>query len=65
MQGTKVLSISKSTLKNTYILFPSDIREQQKIGTYFRKLDELIANHAIQLEKLKQLKSACLAKMFV
>lgn len=65
MQGTKVLSISKSTLKNTYILFPSDIREQQKIGTYFRKLDELIANHTIQLEKLKQLKSACLAKMFV
>ena len=65
MQGTKVLSISKSTLKNTYILFPGDIREQQRIGTYFRKLDELIANHAIQLEKLKQLKSACLAKMFV
>lgn len=65
MQGTKVLSISKSAIKNTYILFPKDIREQQKIGTYFRKLDELIANHAIQLEKLKQLKSACLAKMFV
>jgi type I restriction enzyme, S subunit len=65
MQGTKVLSISKSAIKNTYILFPKDIREQQKIGAYFRKLDELILNHAIQLEKLKQLKSACLAKMFV
>ena len=38
---------------------------QQKIGTYFRTLDELITQHAIQLKKLKQLKSACLEKMFV
>ena len=39
--------------------------EQQKIGTYFRQLDELISKHAIQLQKLKQIKSACLEKMFV
>ena len=41
------------------------IAEQQKIGTYFRTLDELISKHAIQLQKLKQIKSACLEKMFV
>lgn len=39
--------------------------EQQKIGTYFRTLDELISQHATQLQKLQQLKSACLEKMFV
>ncbi len=39
--------------------------EQQKIGTYFRTLDELIAKHATQLQKLQQIKAACLERMFV
>lgn len=65
MQGTKVLSISKVALKNMGICFPIDEAEQQKIGTYFRTLDELISKHAIQLQKLQQIKSACLGKMFV
>lgn len=41
------------------------IAEQQKIGTYFHTLDELISKHATQLQKLQQIKSACLEKMFV
>ncbi len=41
------------------------IAEQQKIGSYFLTLDKLISKHAIQLQKLKQIKSACLEKMFV
>ena len=65
MQGTKVLSISKTAIKHTAICFPIDEAEQQKIGTYFRKLDELISKHTIQLQKLTQIKSACLEKMFV
>ena len=65
MQGTKVLSISKTAIKHTAICFPIDKPEQQKIGTYFRTLDSLISQHAIQLQKLQQLKSACLEKMFV
>lgn len=49
-----------------YLFFrPSDPEEQQKIGSYFRALDELIAEHAVQLQKLRQVKSACLQKMFV
>ena len=44
---------------------PQGIEEQQKIGSYFRTLDELIAKHATQLQKLQQIKSACLEKMFV
>ncbi len=39
--------------------------EQQKVGSYFRNMDVLIAKHATQLQKLQQIKSACLEKMFV
>lgn len=50
--------------KKTPIRMPLQA-EQQKIGSYFRNLDELIFKHSMQLAKLKQLKSACLEKMFV
>lgn len=42
-----------------------DVIEQEKIGAYFRTLNELILKHATQLQKLQQIKSACLEKMFV
>lgn len=50
--------------KSTPITIP-DRAEQQKIGQYFRTLDELISRHTLQLAKLKQLKAACLERMFV
>ena len=65
MQGTKVLSVSRRTLHDTILRFPRDTKEQQNIGSYFYKLDHLISKHATQLEKLKNIKSACLEKMFV
>ena len=46
-------------------IFTPVLDEQQKIGTYFRQLDELIEQHRTQVDKLKQLKTACLEKMFV
>jgi type I restriction enzyme S subunit len=39
--------------------------EQEKIGLYFEHLDNLITLHQRELEKLKNLKKACLEKMFV
>lgn len=57
-------SYNGSDIESITVQLPSKV-EQQKIGTYFRQLDELISKHAIQLEKLKQIKSACLEKMFV
>ena len=39
--------------------------EQQKIGAYFRNLDRQISLQTQRLEKLKQIKVACLDKMFV
>ena len=39
--------------------------EQKRIGRFFRNLDHLITLHQRELEKLKNIKKACLEKMFV
>lgn len=65
MQGTKVLSISKTTIKRLLIRFPSDEAEQLRIGGYFYSLDKLIQRHASQLQKFQQIKYGFLARMFV
>ena len=41
------------------------LAEQRKIGVFFRELDNLITFHQRKLEKLKNIKKACLEKMFV
>ena len=46
-------------------LMPSDINEQASIGNYFQKLNSLIDNYRKQIVKLKNIKQACLRKMFV
>jgi type I restriction enzyme S subunit len=63
-QGKTVVHVRKADLESILIPYPK-LDEQQKIDTYFRQLDKLITQHAIQLQKLQQIKSACLAKMFV
>lgn len=65
MQGTKVLSISKTAIQNTNIVFPKSAEEQVEIGKYFQKLDALINQHQQQIAKLNNIKQACLSKMFV
>lgn len=62
--GGVVNNLNSALVQSTNISFP-DKPEQQKIGTYFRTLDELISKHAIQLQKLQQIKFACLEKMFI
>lgn len=58
-----LLNISFSDFIEIPVLIPEP-EEQQKIGNYFRKLDTLISQQATQLKKLKQIKAACLEKMF-
>lgn len=65
MQGTKVLSISKTAIQNTNVGFPKSVEEQTAIGNYFQKLDSLINQHQQQITKLNNIKQACLNKMFV
>ena len=47
------------------ISMPQDIEEQQKIGSYFSSLDNLITLHQRKCEKLKELKKYMLQNMFV
>lgn len=49
--------------KRTPINIPG-IDEQKKIGSYFFYLAELIAKHAVQIQKIRQIKSAFLEEMF-
>ena len=51
-------------LQKCEIKIPS-IEEQQQIAAYFENLDKQITLQTKRLEKLKQIKSACLDKMFV
>ncbi|HQS03600.1 MAG: hypothetical protein B7Y07_10295 [Halothiobacillus sp. 24-54-40] len=57
--------LNAETMMQLELCAPEGIKEQQKISNYFHTLDSLISKHATQLQKLQQLKSACLAKMFV
>ena len=45
------------------ILIPN-IKEQQKIGAFLKKIDDTIALHQRKLEQLKELKKAYLQLMF-
>ena len=44
---------------------PKSLEEQKRIAVFFTQLDNLIAKNEQQLEKLKNIKKACLEKMFV
>ena len=59
------LSITDDVFVQMPILYPKDIKEQQRIACYFRNLDKQISLQEKRLEKLKQIKAACLDKMFV
>lgn len=60
-----LLNISAEDFLDINIIYPKDLLEQQKIASYFCNLDKQISLQAQRLEKLKQIKSACLDKMFV
>ena len=57
-------SISFDEFKDMKFLIPS-VDEQHQIASYFRQLDIQISEQEKRLEKLKQIKAACLDKMFV
>ena len=65
MQGTKVSSISRSTLNETVLIYPKSKYEQAKIGHFFTDLVNLITLHQRKLEKLQNIKEAYLNEMFV
>lgn len=48
-----------------YEMMIPEVEEQEQIANYLNSLDELIGLYKVRVEKLKNLKTACLQKMFV
>lgn len=63
-QGKSVVHLHNGAISRATISLPS-LAEQQAIASYFTSLDHQISLQSQRLEKLKQIKSACLDKMFV
>ena len=61
--GGSRAKLNADTMMKLSIKAPS-FSEQQQIGSYFSKLDSLIALHQRKLEKLQELKKGYLQKMF-
>lgn len=61
--SASIPSISKQQILRTNLMYPS-LPEQRAIASYFTALDVQITLHRERLEKLKQIKAACLEKMF-
>ena len=63
VRGSSVPRLDRSILEKLRINLPS-LPEQRAIASYFTALDAQITLHRECLEKLKQIKAACLERMF-
>lgn len=63
-ESTGVPSLSKIAINETTVMVPSQT-EQEKIGSYFHSLDNLITLHQRKLDKLNKIKKSMLKSMFV
>ncbi|WP_300366806.1 restriction endonuclease subunit S [Brachyspira sp.] len=64
LTGTKVYSITKTNIKNTFIIYPDNLEEQQKIADCLASIDELVDAEKRKLEALKKYKKALMQKLF-
>lgn len=62
-QGNSIVHLHNSDLKSLLLFIPS-ISEQQKIGSFFAKLDQLIDLQSKKVEQLKKLKRGYFQKLF-
>ena len=63
--GSTFESINTDSVVNAQIFMPQDIVEQEKIGSLFLNLDNLITLHQRKVEILHKLKKSLLQQMFV
>ncbi len=62
IQGTKVSSISKAAIKNTYIVIPP-LSEQHRIASALTSIDNLISSLAKLIEKKKNIKQGAMQQL--
>ena len=63
--GSTFESINSNEVKGAIINVSQDIAEQEKIGSYFQYLDNLITLHQRKCEELQKIKKFMLQNMFV
>lgn len=56
---------SGTAIRRMYFKYPSNMEEQDRIGQFFDDFNHLITLHQRELERLQNIKKACLEKMFV
>lgn len=57
--------LMNNVMADIVIQIPTQAEEREQLSSFFAKLDNLITLHQRELEKLKNIKKACLEKMFV
>jgi len=62
--GSTVNNLNKELVGNTTVTIPG-MDEQRVLGQFLENLDHLITLHQRELERLQNIKKACLEKMFV
>lgn len=62
--GSTMVHITKDGMENKLLMFPEEIEEQTKIGSFLKQLDQCITLHQHKLDKLKNLKKSYLAELF-
>ena len=62
--GSTMAHITKKGMEEKIVSVPSNLKEQEAIGRFLTKLDDIITLHQRKLNKLKKLKSAYLTEMF-
>lgn len=62
--GSTFVEVSGKQMSKMSIMVP-ELSEQQKIGSFFKQLDDTIALHQRKLDSLKEQKKGFLQKMFV
>lgn len=60
-----LLNIAPADFFNTRLVMPKELEEQQAIGSYFSKLDNLINSHQEKISQLETLKKKLLQDMFI
>ncbi|WP_081214724.1 restriction endonuclease subunit S [Lactococcus cremoris] len=63
LTGTTIKNLGLKTIRDTTLFVPT-LEEQQKIGSFFKQLDDTIALHQRKLDLLKEQKKGYLQKMF-
>lgn len=58
-------NVSSKEIDSFNFMIPILVQEQQKIGAFFKKIDDTIALHQRKIDELKSMKKSMLQKMFV